>query len=121
MTMTLRTGARYPLWFEDIPDYVDISAADFSPIEDGALEDTEIEVYTKSGFGVKNATEDAGYIYAVTWHQYEANRRDLTGIVPRQIYLLGGDWALTPLVKVFAGDDDEYASTVTTINVGTIR
>ena len=128
---TLSGGAKVPFFCDDIPYYFDLTSGNFSPIEDApvAFDATTTDIYIKNGFLVKNATENAGYIYAVTWRQYKNDGQNslndmFTGaaIVPRQIYLLGGEWTMTPVVKVFAADDDqEYDSTVTTINIGTIR
>ena len=136
MTMlTLRGGGRFPFWFEDITDYVSIAAANFHPI--GVYQATptsatlsHMYTHVKNGFGVKNATDNNGYIYAVTWSQFQdyikANRRlaetawDIGSIIPRQIHLAAGEWCVTPIVKVYADNDATYPSTVVTINIGRI-
>lgn len=111
-------SGKFPLWFDDIIAF-DISTTDFDPIATEA--DHDIGQYTRNGFGVKNGTETAAFIRAVTLAQYRANHKSLTGIVPRTIYLNGGDWCLTPVVKIFAADDGTYPSTgMTNINVGLI-
>jgi hypothetical protein len=131
-----RQGASIPFWFEDILNYVSIATANFDPIATyqasakTTLLLSTMNEYVANGFGVKNATDNSGYIYAVTWSQYDNYLRthasitpatiDLSAIVPRQIHLIGGEWCVTPIVKVFAGNDGTYASTVVTINVGRI-
>lgn len=135
MRLTLRNGGASYVWFEDITDYVSIATANFHPL--GVYQATPTaatlsHMYThlKNGFGVKNATDNSGYIYAVTWSQYDAyvkaNRGiaetawDIGNIVPRQIHLLAGEWCVTPIAKVYADNDATYPSTVATINIGRI-
>lgn len=136
MRLLTRAGFGYPLWMEDFLAYQSIATTAYDPIatyQASAKATSDLATlnkHVKGGFSVKNATENSGYIYAVTWSQFEdylsQNRKlteanwDLSGIVPRQIFLLGGEWALTPIVKVFKGNDGTYASTVVTINVGRI-
>lgn len=136
MRLLTRTGSSLPLWFEDIPVYQSIATADYDPIatyQASLMDSSDLTLMNSlvaHGFGVKNATEDAGYIYAITLNQYldylsenkgiEAVDIDLSGIVPRQIQLMGGEWCVTPIVKVFADDDVTYASTVVTVNIGRI-
>jgi hypothetical protein len=118
MRLITRQGGSYPLWFEDADDH-DISIADFDPITTEA--DHDVGKYIKCGFGVKNATETAGFIRAVTLSQYEDNHKSLTGITPRTIRLNGGDWCLTPIVKVCAANHATTPSTgMTYITVGLI-
>ena len=114
---TLRNGGAYPFWFEHL-EWATIAAVNYDPITNLAanLRGT----YSQSGFGVKNATENAGYIYAITWHQYKANNDTFAGIVPIRIDLAGYEWALTPLVKVYGDMDGTYASTVVNIQIGWI-
>jgi len=135
MRLLTHGGGEYPLWFNNITDYASIAVADFSPVATylaGAATSVRLSacnVYIKHGFAVKNATENAGYIWAITWTDYQGylatnkeNPLVITSITPRQIYLLAGEWCLTPVIKVFAGNDGSgHASTVATINVGTIR
>lgn len=131
----LRSGAAMPLWMEDITDYASIATANFDPLATYQATPTSANLshmysHLKSGFAVKNATDNSGYIYAITWNQLEtylkANKGlvetswSYSGIVPRQIHLAAGEWCVTPLAKVFADNDGTYASTVTTINVGRI-
>ena len=114
----------YPLWFSDI-EYVSIAAADFDP--PGQQTQYNIGIYMSNGFGVKNATSTAGYVYVITLQQYlndgHSSYVDFrTGalLVPRRIDLNGYDWVLTPVAKVFAANHATYPSTVTEINVGWI-
>jgi hypothetical protein len=132
-----RKGASIPFWFECITDYTSIATADFDPIatyKNGAQTSallSKMNSYVANGFGVKNATDNAGYIYAITYCQYDdylfknpnisPASIDLSGITPRQIDLAGHEWCVTPIVKVFADNaGGGYASTVVTINVGRI-
>lgn len=120
--MVVFDSGKFPLWFDDI-EAASIAAADFDPITTLDVPATEHEIgrYSRNGFGVKNGTETAAFIRAVTLAQYRANHNSLTGVVPRTIYLNGGDWCLTPVVKVFAANDATYPSTgMTNINVGWI-
>lgn len=114
-------SGKFPLWFDDIIAF-DISTTDFDPIATEA--DHDIGQYTRNGFGVKNGTETAAFIRAVTLAQFRANHNSTTlpvGEEPRTIYLNGGDWCLTPVVKVYAADDATYPSTgMTDINIGLI-
>jgi len=129
---TLRTGARTPFFATDITYYHNLTVGDFSPIENqpAAFTDSEEEVYIKSGFLVKNATDTAGLVYVVTWnefqiHRQQSNRNLVTNLqvlalcAPVVIYLTSGDWTETPIVKVFSTKGQ--VSTVSMINVGTIR
>ena len=136
MRVTLSNGAALPLWVDDYLAYQSIATTAYDPIATyQASSKTQSDVDTlwtaiKSGFAVKNVTENSGYIYAITWRQFEdykkkhktltENTWDTSGIVPRQIHLLGGEWAVTPIVKVFKDNDGTYPSTVTTINVARI-
>jgi hypothetical protein len=117
-------NSNYPLWFHDI-EYWNIAIQDFDP--PGQQTQYNIGDYMSNGFGVKNATATAGYIYAITWYQYESDGHNSfidfrTGLalVPRRIDLDGYDWCITPLAKVFADNDANYPSTITAINVGKI-
>jgi hypothetical protein len=113
-------GKPYPLWFDHIIS-TSLAAADFDPIAQFPAGSKLLGHYTSNGFGLKNATETAGFIRAITLYQYEMNNKSLTGIIPTTINLNGGDWALTPLIKVFAANHATYPSTgMTTINVGWI-
>ena len=131
-----RNGAEVPFWFDCITDYASIATSAFDPIatyqggaQTAALLST-MNMYVANGFGVKNATDNSGYIYAITWCQYNDYKIknqaitpatiNLAGITPRQIHLSAGEWCVTPIVKVFADNDGTYPSTVTTINVGRI-
>ena len=131
---TLRTGARTPFFATDIPTYYDLTADDFSPIEDlpgvpTLAELSACEVYIKSGFLVANATDDAGIVYVITWNEFQVHKRHrytdaqtLALCAPIQIYLASGDWTMTPVVKVFQTTEQaEYPSTIDYINIGTIR
>jgi len=119
-----RTGANLPLWVEDITYYFDLTTDDFSPLEDApeAFTDSREELYIKNGFAVCNATEDAGVVLVITLWQYQHNHYDLATLVPVPVFLMPGDWVMTPVVKVFQseGQDLVYAL-VETINVGIIR
>ena len=121
-----RNGAEYPFWGEHM-EYHAIGVADFDPTNDVTIIARDKPNYLKNGFMVKNASTNIGHIFAITFHQYEANQRQLvnwiTGValVPVRIDLDGYDWVLTPLVKVFAGNDATYPSTVMYITVGWIK
>jgi len=131
---TLRTGARTPFFATDITHYVSIALANFSPIEDqpAVFTATQEEIYTKNGFLAMNATDNSGLVYVITWNEFQIHRAQtnhalvadlavLALCTPVAIYLASGDWTMTPIVKVFAGNNQTYPSTVVTINVGTIR
>ena len=130
---TQRTGARTPFFCDDITHYVSVAAADFSPIENvpaGTLvrEDT----YIKNGFLAMNATATAGLLYCITWqefqlHRLRSNRNLVTNTqvlalcTPVAIYVSECNWTMTPIVKIFAGTNQTYPTTVVTVNIGTIR
>lgn len=136
MRVTLRGGAATPFFVEDIIAYQSIATTDYSPIatyQASAKAQTDAQTLwkqIKNGFLVKNATDSAGYIYAITWSQFETYRRQhkgtteaswsLAGFTPQRIDLGAGEWVATPLVKVYANNTGSYNSTVTAINVGTI-
>jgi len=123
----LRGGGQYPFWFENL-EYHDLTTGDFDPAVTYAAAAVQhhLGTYLNNGFGVKNATTNIGHIYAITWHQYEANDHTFldihTGLalVPIRIDLDGYDWCLTPIVKVLATTDQTYPSTVTAITIGWI-
>jgi hypothetical protein len=132
--LTLRGGGRFPFWFEDI-EYSSIATTNFDPIAIYQASPTSailslMTALWENGFGVKNATDSSGYIYAVTWSQFETYIKEnrgvlpanwtLAGITPRRIDLLAGEWAVTPIVKVFAANDANFPSSITAINVGRI-
>lgn len=136
MRLLTDSGFSLPLWFKDFLGYQGIATTAYDPIATyqasakTTTNEATLNVAIKGGFAVKNATENAGVIYAVTLTQFEdylalnkgitkANW-SLTGITPRAIYLAAGEWALTPLVKVYAGNHGAYPSTVVTINVARI-
>ena len=131
---TLRTGARTPFFATDITHYHDLTAGDFDPIGDtpDTLSDTQEDVFIHNGFLVKNATDDAGLVYVVTWNEFEVHRTQsnmslvtyfqvLALCTPIAVYLPSGGWCETPVVKVYATSDQTYPSTVEIINIGTIR
>lgn len=131
---TLRTGARTPFLASDITHYHDLTATNFSPIDDegGTFSASETDVFIKNGFIVFNATDDGGLIYVVTWEEFQAHRQQnnrllvddsavLALCTPVAVYAPSGQAVLTPVVKAFADSDQTYTSTVTTINIGTIR
>jgi hypothetical protein len=136
MRLVSRQGGALPIIFEDIVAYAAIGTADYDPIatyKGGSMAEADLSVlgtFINNGFGVQNATATGAYIYAITWSQFDAYKKrnkglaaasySLTGITPRQIWIGAGDWAQTPIVKVFAGNDATYKSTVTTICVGRI-
>lgn len=133
MRITSSNGSSLPLWFDDITSFTSIATADYSPIATylaGSMTTADASLmgkFIRNGFGVKNATDTAGYIYAITWRQYQdylktnkENPNVITGIVPRKIDLQAGEWCLTPLIKVCADNHATYPSTVTTLNIGTI-
>jgi hypothetical protein len=131
-----RTGSSLPLWFEDILAYSSIATANVDPIatyQASSMATSDLSTmneYVAHGFGVKNATDNSGYIYAITFSQFESYLKQnrgilpaswsLSGIVPRQIHLAAGEWCVTPIVKVFKDNDNTYASTVVTVNIGRI-
>lgn len=120
-----------PFFIQDY-GYVDISAADFDPITDeadwrGALNDSQVGSYRKNGFLARPDAD--GAFYAVTWDQYNtamAHPAGLTeaqviaAIVPQRFEGADNQWIECLLVKVFAADDDNYATIATSINVGLI-
>ena len=131
---TLRTGARVPFFSSDITHYHALATTDFSPIEDagGTFSATQTDVFIKNGFIVFNATDTAGLVYVVTWEEFQTHRQQsnkslvtdtavLALCTPVAVYVPSGSAAFTPVVKVFADNDGTYTSTVTHINIGTIR
>ena len=133
---TLRTGARTPFFATDIVDYHNM-ATHYSPIDDlpaipTLAELSAYEVFLKSGFLAANATDTAGLIYVVTWNEFQTHRQQsninlvtdvqvLALCAPVAIYLASGDWTMTPIVKIFATDNQTYPTVVTYVNIGTIR
>jgi len=115
-----KNGAQMPLYFEDI-DYVSVATANYSPSENESLSAALKAKYMQSGFIVMNCTSDLAYVYAITWEQYRANKNSLTGLEPKQLYAASGDVVYTPLVKVYAGNDATYPSTMTMLNIGIIK
>ena len=131
---TQRTGARTPFFCDDITHYVSVAAADFSPIEDqpAAFTATQEDIYIKNGFLAMNATATAGLLYCITWQEFQLHRlrsnRDLVTntqvlalCTPVAIYVSECNWTMTPIVKIFAGTNQTYPTTVVTVNIGTIR
>jgi hypothetical protein len=131
---TLRTGARVPFFSSDITHYHALATTDFSPIEDagGTFSATQTDVFIKNGFIVFNATDTAGLVYVITWEEFQTHRQEsnkslvsdsavLALCTPVAVYIPSGGAVFTPVVKVFAGDTQGAASTVTHINIGTIR
>jgi len=131
---TLRTGARTPFFVSDITYYFTLGTGDFSPIEDvpAVLTETQEELYIKNGFIVSNATDTAGYVWCITWHEFQLHRlesnRDLVTnaqvlalCTPIQIYIASGYWTMTPIVKVYSTGDKQYTSEPAYINIGIIR
>jgi len=130
----LSTGARTPFFADNITFYGSIALANFSPIEDqpAVFTATQEEVYTKNGFLAMNATDNSGLVYVITWNEFQIHRAQtnhalvadlavLALCTPVAIYLASGDWTMTPIVKVFADNDQTYPSTVVTLNIGTVR
>ena len=108
-----------PIWFDHI-ESASIATANYDPIVTLAGLKT-LGHFTSNGFGLKNGTETAAFIRAITLAQYRMNRNSCTGVVPTTIHLNGGDWCLTPLIKVFAANDGTYPSTgMTTVDIGWI-
>ena len=136
MRVTLRGGAATPFFVEDIIAYQSVATTDYSPIatyQASAKAQTDkqtLDKQIKNGFLVKNATDSAGYLYVITWSQFENYRRQhkgttaaswsLSGFTPQRIDLGANEWCATPVVKVYANNTGSYTSTVTAINVGTI-
>lgn len=116
--------------------YVDISAADFDPLTtltdwDGAfpegVDDTRYGTYLKNGFLARPNAD--GNFYAISWTQLEramgrARGRTraavLATLVPQLYNGMENQWVECLLVKVFASDDQSYATVATSINVGLI-
>ena len=134
---TLRTGARTPFFASDITDYHDLTSGDFSPIEDMSATPTLAElsacdVFIKNGFLVQNASSAGGLISVITWTEFQIHRSQsnkslvddeavLALCTPVSVYTASGDFVLTPVVKVFATDDQTSPSVIETIGIGTIR
>lgn len=149
----LRTGVRTPFFCTDITFYLDLLSGSFSPIEDipVVFTETEEEVYIKSGFLASNAGDYAGFIYVVTWNEYQIHRTQnnralvtnaqvLALCNAMAVFLESGKWTATPLVKVFGLEipvymphklmigqdpfpfpDPPTESYIEFINIGTIR
>jgi len=130
----LRTNVRTPFFVTNITYYFTLGTGNFSPIDDvpDTFTDSEEEVYIKSGFLAKNATDDSGYLWCVTWEEYQIHRTQqnidlvtnvqvLALCTPIQIYLSSGEWTGTPIVKVYSTGDKDYTSELAYINIGTIR
>ena len=115
-----KNGAQMPLYFEDI-DYVSVATANYSPSENESLSAADKAKYMQSGFIIMNCTDSLTYAYAITWEQYRANNKSLTDLVPKQLYAASADVIYTPVVKVYAGNDATYPSTMVTLNIGLIK
>jgi hypothetical protein len=109
-------GRGLGLWVDDIENY-SIATADFSPLE-GSLTDTEQQKYIRRGFAVRGDVD--GTIYVITWREWKHNREVLADCTPVPLYALGGLFETVPVIKVFASNDQTYATTPTNINVGII-
>jgi hypothetical protein len=127
-TLSIANGVSMPLWFADILDpAVDLSGTwaiateDIDPITSSSFTASEKDLLISNGFAVCNVADAAGIVYAVTYFQYMKNKYSLTGLIPRKIALAAGDWCLTPVVKIFAGNHASYATTVTALNIGVIK
>ena len=112
--------------------YVSIAAANFDPLTTdtdwrGALNDSQYDYYVKNGFLARPNAD--GAFYAITWAQLEdamgrahglTRVQVLATLVPQQFLGAQSQWIECLLVKVFAANDQTYASTATAINVGII-
>lgn len=130
----LRTGARTPFFATSITNYHHLTTGNFSPIDNApaVYSDSEEDMYIHNGFLIKNATDTAGLAYCVTWEQFQAarlranralvtNATVLAAINPVACYLTSGQWLECPVVKVFATTSQTFPTTITYINVGTVR
>lgn len=136
--MRILTGEGFslPLWLDDYLAFQSIATVAYDPIatyQASAMTTTleaTMNVAIRGGFAVQNATDTAGFIWAVTLRQFEDYLKknkgvlpsawSLAAIVPRKIYMAAADWSYAPLVKVYAGNHGTYPSSVTTIVVGRI-
>jgi hypothetical protein len=136
--MRILTGEGFslPLWLDDYLAFQSIATTAYDPIatyqasSKTTYDEATMNIAIRGGFAVQNATDTAGFIWAVTLRQFEdylKTHKDtlpsawsLAAIVPRKIYLAGSDWAFAPLIKVYAGNHGTYPSSVTTIVVGRI-
>ena len=111
-------GRRVALWLDDVEN-VSIASFDFSPYEDEDLTDVQKQKYTKRGFTIR--PDEDGTVYVITWREWQQHYfGDLDDCDPVPLYSLGGVWEAIPLIKVFSGSDQEYASEPSNINVGII-
>jgi len=130
----LRTGARTPFFATDCTHYFTLGTGNFDPINDlpNALTATQEDVYIKNGFLVSNATDTAGYVWCVTWNEYQmhrlqSNKTLLTNVqilalcTPMRIYLTSGSFTMTPVVMVYSTGDKDYTSEPAYLNIWTIR
>ena len=144
----LRTGARVPFLATDCTYYFMLGAGNFSPIDDvpDVMTATQEDVYIKNGFLISNATDTAGFVWVVTWEEYQAQRQraNRTLVTNAQVlalcnavevYLESGGFIDTPIVMVYSEAeeisykaarliiDDPYLGSVEIeyINVWTIR
>jgi hypothetical protein len=130
---TLRTGARTPFYATNCTYYFVLGTGNFSPIDDvpDVLIDTEEDVYIKNGFLASNATDDSGYLWVVTWDEFQTHRQSNRSLVsnaqalalctPIRIYIPSGSFTPTPIVKVYSTGDKDYTSELSHINVWQIR
>ena len=131
---TLQSGVRAPFFATDCTHYFTLGTGNFDPINDlpNALTATQEDVYIKNGFLASNATDTAGYIWCVTWNEYQmhrlrSNKTLLTNVqilalcTPMQIYLTSGGFTMTPIVMVYSTGDAQYTSEPAYLNIWTIR
>jgi hypothetical protein len=114
-----KDGTPFPLYFEDM-DYESIVTLPYTPIED-LLDNAYTSLDIRTGFCAMNATDEAGYFYAITWNKYIANNKSFTGLTPQKLYAAAYDWVYTPLAKIYSSSDDTYPSTITVIQVAFLQ
>ena len=124
MTITGRNGREVPFFVDDYT-YEDIRTADFDPITTEtdaknpvAMNASRLGTYMSAGFLVRPDTD--GVIYMITLDSYKKNRSSLVGLVPQAFLGAANQWIECPVVKVFAKDDDDYASLASYINVALV-
>jgi len=123
--ITNQSGHNIGFELEDV-FAVSIESADYDPLAVAAASRT---VKDKSaidkGFFIRPSASGNVTMYGITHKQYRDNGNALTieaggtaDLVPEALYCVGNQWELVRLIKVYANDDDSYASGATTINVG---
>lgn len=123
--LTTQRGVNQPLMFRDIIAQ-SIATTDVDPIATTEASRTSRQKsMIDHGFCIRGNASGNVTIYGITWHSYNENGKFLTitaggkaDLAPIALYTVGNTWELVPLIKVYANNDNSYASGCTAVNIG---